>query len=40
MTNVPFHKALLESQPFLDGAFTTNLLDRVGAAAFLASTAG
>lgn len=40
VTNVPFHKALLESQPFLDGAFTTNLLDRVGAAAFLASTAG
>jgi acetyl-CoA carboxylase biotin carboxylase subunit len=39
VTNVPFHKALLESQPFLDGAFTTNLLDRVGAAAFLASTA-
>ena len=40
VTNVPFHKALLESQAFLDGAFTTNLLDRVGAAAFLASTAG
>jgi acetyl-CoA carboxylase biotin carboxylase subunit len=40
VTNVPFHKALLDSQPFLDGAFTTNLLDRVGAAAFLASTAG
>ena len=40
VTNVPFHKALLESQPFLDGAFTTNILDRVGAAAFLASTAG
>ena len=40
VTNVPFHKALLGSQAFLDGAFTTNLLDRVGAAAFLASTAG
>jgi len=40
VTNVPFHKALLGSQAFLDGAFTTNLLDRVGAAAFLASTTG
>ncbi|MFN8619480.1 MAG: acetyl-CoA carboxylase biotin carboxylase subunit [Chloroflexota bacterium] len=40
VTNVPFHKALLGSQAFLDGAFTTNLLDRIGAAAFLASTAG
>jgi biotin carboxylase len=40
VTNVPFHRALLGSQAFLDGAFTTNLLDRVGAAAILASTAG
>ncbi len=40
VTNVPFHRALLGSQAFLDGAFTTNLLDRIGAAAFLASTAG
>ena len=32
-----FHRALLDSRPFLDGAFTTNLIDRVGSAAFLAS---
>ena len=36
-TNVPIHQALLSSQPFLDGEMTTNLLDRVGSAAFLAS---
>ena len=30
------HRALLVSEPFLDGRFTTNLLDRVGGAAFLA----
>ena len=40
VTNVPFHRALLTSRPFLDGAFTTNLLDRVGSAAFLAAAAG
>ena len=34
-TNIAIHKALLESEPFLEGRFTTNLLDRVGAAAFL-----
>ena len=38
-TNVPIHDALLTSQPFLDGEMTTNLLDRVGSAAFLASAA-
>jgi acetyl-CoA carboxylase biotin carboxylase subunit len=36
-TNVPIHEALLISQPFLDGEMTTNLLDRVGSSAFLAS---
>jgi acetyl-CoA carboxylase biotin carboxylase subunit len=36
-TNVRIHEALLTSQPFLDGEMTTNLLDRVGSAAFLAS---
>ncbi len=36
-TNVAIHQALLTSEPFLDGRFTTNLLDRVGAAAFLAA---
>jgi acetyl-CoA carboxylase biotin carboxylase subunit len=37
ITNVPFHRALLENAAFLDGAFTTNLLDRVGSAAFVAA---
>jgi acetyl-CoA carboxylase biotin carboxylase subunit len=40
VTNIPFHRALLRSEPFLDGSFTTNLLDRIGAAAFLASPNG
>ena len=35
----PIHRALLDSEPFLDGRFTTNLLDRVGSAAFLAAAA-
>jgi acetyl-CoA carboxylase biotin carboxylase subunit len=37
LTNVPFHRALLTNQVFLDGQFTTNLLDRVGSAAFVAA---
>ena len=37
VTNVPLHKALLNHSTFLDGEFTTNLLDRVGSAAFLNS---
>jgi acetyl-CoA carboxylase, biotin carboxylase subunit len=37
ITNVPFHRAVIENEAFLDGAFTTNLLDRVGSAAFLAA---
>ncbi len=36
-TNIALHRALLEAEPFLEGRFTTNLLDRVGAAAFLAA---
>jgi acetyl-CoA carboxylase biotin carboxylase subunit len=39
ITNVAIHKALLTSEVFLDGKFTTNLLDRVGSAAFLAAAA-
>jgi acetyl-CoA carboxylase biotin carboxylase subunit len=35
VTNAQIHRALLVSEPFLDGRFTTNLLDRVGGAAFL-----
>ncbi|MDP2350674.1 MAG: acetyl-CoA carboxylase biotin carboxylase subunit, partial [Chloroflexota bacterium] len=37
VTNAAIHRALLTSEPFLDGKFTTNLLDRVGSAAFLAA---
>jgi acetyl-CoA carboxylase, biotin carboxylase subunit len=37
VTNAPIHRALLASEPFLDGRFTTNLLDRLGPAAFLAA---
>ena len=36
-TNAGFHRALLQNTAFLDGAFTTNLLDRVGSAAFVAA---
>jgi acetyl-CoA carboxylase, biotin carboxylase subunit len=36
-TNVAIHSALLASEPFLQGKFSTNLLDRVGSAAFLAA---
>ncbi|MEA2606364.1 MAG: acetyl-CoA carboxylase, biotin carboxylase subunit, partial [Chloroflexota bacterium] len=39
ITNVAIHKALLTSDVFLDGKFTTNLLDRVGSSAFLAAAA-
>ena len=39
VTNIPIHQALLASEAFLEGRMTTNLLDRVGAAAFLAAAA-
>ena len=40
-TNIEIHRALLENDAFLEGRMTTNLLDRVGGAAFLAAaTAG
>ena len=35
----PIHQALLASEAFLEGRMTTNLLDRVGSAAFLAAAA-
>ncbi len=38
-TNVEIHKALLANDAFLEGRMTTNLLDRVGSAAFLAAAA-
>jgi acetyl-CoA carboxylase biotin carboxylase subunit len=34
-TNIEFHRALLDNETFVGGAFTTNLIDRVGSAAFL-----
>ncbi len=37
VTNASIHRAILSSQPFLEGQFTTNLLDRIGSAAFLAA---
>jgi acetyl-CoA carboxylase, biotin carboxylase subunit len=37
VTNVPIHRALLRNDVFLDGRMTTNLLDRVGSAAFVAA---
>ncbi|MEA2536614.1 MAG: acetyl-CoA carboxylase, biotin carboxylase subunit [Chloroflexota bacterium] len=37
VTNVPIHKALLRNDVFLEGRMTTNLLDRVGSAAFVAA---
>ena len=39
VTNVPIHQALLANEAFLEGRMTTNLLDRVGGAAFLAGAA-
>jgi len=39
VTNASIHQALLENETFLEGKMTTNLLDRVGSAAFLAAAA-
>jgi acetyl-CoA carboxylase biotin carboxylase subunit len=36
LTNVSFHRAILANPAFIEGSFTTNLLDRVGSAAFVA----
>ena len=38
-TNVSIHLAMLANEAFLEGHMTTNLLDRVGSAAFLAAAA-
>jgi acetyl-CoA carboxylase biotin carboxylase subunit len=37
ITNRGFHRALLENAAFVEGRVTTNLIDRVGTAAFLAA---
>jgi acetyl/propionyl-CoA carboxylase alpha subunit len=34
-TNRAFHRALLENEVFVEGRVTTNLIDRIGTAAFL-----
>ena len=39
VTNISIHQALLANEAFLEGKMTTNLLDRVGSAAFLAAAA-
>ena len=36
-TNVPFHRGIIDNEAFLAGRVSTNLLDRVGPAAFVAS---
>jgi acetyl-CoA carboxylase, biotin carboxylase subunit len=38
-TNTTIHQAMLLNETFLEGRMTTNLLDRVGSAAFLAAAA-
>jgi acetyl-CoA carboxylase biotin carboxylase subunit len=35
-TSLDFHRSLVRHPTFLEGRFTTNLLDRVGSAAFAA----
>jgi len=39
VTNVAIHRALLVNDTFLAGEMTTNLVDRIGSAAFLAAAA-
>ncbi|HTI29830.1 MAG TPA: acetyl-CoA carboxylase biotin carboxylase subunit [Methylomirabilota bacterium] len=38
-TNLPFHRGIIDNAAFLEGAVSTNLLDRVGPAAFIAASA-
>jgi acetyl-CoA carboxylase, biotin carboxylase subunit len=38
-TNLPFHRGIIDNAAFLEGAVSTNLLDRVGPAAFVAGNA-
>jgi acetyl-CoA carboxylase biotin carboxylase subunit len=38
-TNLPFHRGIIDNAAFLQGAVSTNLLDRVGPAAFVAGSA-
>jgi len=38
-TNLPFHRGIIDNAAFLEGKVSTNLLDRVGPAAFVAGSA-
>jgi acetyl-CoA carboxylase biotin carboxylase subunit len=38
-TNLPFHRGIIDNAAFLEGAVSTNLLDRVGPAAFVPGSA-
>jgi acetyl-CoA carboxylase, biotin carboxylase subunit len=38
-TNLPFHRGIIDNAAFVDGEVSTNLLDRVGPAAFVAGPA-
>ncbi|HEY7522721.1 MAG TPA: acetyl-CoA carboxylase biotin carboxylase subunit [Candidatus Limnocylindrales bacterium] len=39
-TNLPFHRAIVDNAAFVDAEVSTNLLDRVGPAAFVGEPAG
>jgi acetyl-CoA carboxylase, biotin carboxylase subunit len=39
VTNIPLHRALLDHDSFIEAKFTTNMLDRLGSASFLAGEA-
>ncbi len=34
-TNIPFHRGIIDNDAFLEAKVSTNLLDRVGPAAFV-----
>ena len=36
-TNIPFHRGIIDNDVFLNARVSTNLLDRVGPAAFVGS---
>ena len=38
-TNLPFHRGIIDNAAFLEAEVSTNLLDRVGPAAFVAGSA-
>ena len=38
-TNLPFHRAIVDNAAFVDAEVSTNLLDRIGPAAFVGEPA-